>query len=183
MWNPNPPYIYFASDTLACARDTRALALAHGLIWRPRSQNLYQLQAGDHLLLVFWKRQVQRFVPLARFKARAAAADRGEQPCQAGDCYCVIPQRIRQQFLNAAPGQNSGHGYTAVENARFTAICIERLRPSDAVDQIWQNVGHGPHDLPGVQYRYGWQYIPRQALLPFSAQRLAPRILPANMHA
>jgi hypothetical protein len=185
MWKPNPPYIYFAGDSLACVRDTRALALQHHLIWRSFNSQLYELQPGDHLLLAFWKSDVRRFVPLARFKARAVAAAQGEQPFhQLGQCYCVIPQQIQQGFLNAAHGENGGHGYTAggVDgNPDLTAICIEAREPMDAVDKIWQNVGQGPHDLPPVQYRYGWVNPPRRALSHFGAQHLRAPILPLNM--
>ena len=134
MRNPNPPYIYFASDSLACIRDTRGLALTHGLIWRPLNDSLYDLQPGDHLLLAFWMAAKRHFVPLARFKTRQLDAAQDEQPCQAGACYCEIPAQILQAFLAAVPGQGGGHGYIAAENPGLTAICVEQLQLNDAVD-------------------------------------------------
>jgi hypothetical protein len=182
MWNPNPPYIYFASNSLACVRDTRALTLAHGLIWRPLNRNLYRLQPGDRLLLAFWLRQLRRFVPLARLRTRALDANLGEQPCAGGPCYCIIPNPIRHPFLTAHQGENGGRGYTAIDNPQFTAVCVEKLKRNDPVDQIWQGLGHGPHDLPPIQHRYGWANLPRPAMRHFDVQQLAAPLLPQSMH-
>src|SRR5206468_2895598 len=139
MWKPKPPYIYFAGDSLTCVRDTRNLALAHGLIWRLLYPHLYQLQPRDRLLLVFWKTG-EGFVPLVRFRTRAFDSARGEQPVAGwGDCYCALPAALQPDFLSAAPGVG-GTGYTAAGNPEFTAICVEKLEEEDAVDLLWRGV-------------------------------------------
>ena len=181
MWGPNPPYIYFAGDSLACVCDTRALALRHGLIWRSLYDNLYELHPGDRLLLVFWKTDEKRFVPLARFRARAVDISRGEQPTvTAAACYGVIPQQLRQDFLSATPGVG-GDGYSSADNPDFTAICVEKME-GDAVDLIWQGVAAGPHDLPPAQYRYGWGHPTRPALRHFDPAILVAPLLPSSMY-
>jgi len=182
MWNPNPPYIYFAGDSLACVRDTLALALKHGLIWRSLHANLYRLpQPGDHLLLVFWKTDEQRFVPLARFQTRAFDGSREQAVAGWGICYCVIPAQVQQHFLNAVAGPG-GYGYTTADNPDFTAICVEKLEATDAVDLIWHGVAAGPHELPPVQYRYGWANPTQPALQHFNARLLNAPILPPSMY-
>jgi hypothetical protein len=179
MANPNPPYIYFAGDSLACVRDTRELALTHGLIWRKLYDSIYELEPGDHLLLVFWKAG-EGFVPLARFQTRTSDRTRGEHPVAGwGSCYCVIPTQLQQDFLGAHPGVR-GKGYTAADNPEVTAICVEKLEASDDVDAIWVGVAGGPHDLP-VAHRYGWSGQTRPALQHFDSGRLVAPILPPQM--
>jgi len=180
MWGPNPPYIYFAGESLACARDTRNLALSHSLIWRSLHSHLYQLpQPGDRILLVFWQRG-EGFVPLGRFQTRVFDSNRGEQPvADWGDCYCVVPANLRPHFLNATPGVG-GHGYTAASNPDSIAICVEKVETEDAVELLWHGVAAGAHDLPLA--RYGWVNPPQLALQHFDSGSLRAPFLAHEMY-
>ncbi len=163
-------HVYFASDSLACVRDTRRLALETGWIWRETYAGIGTLApvAGAQILLAFSRGG--RFVPLALCDLMPA----GNEEVGFGnrDAIGRIPDQEVLEFLEAGPGQG-GAGYAKEDNSGLSGIHVWVREHCDA---IWAGV-EDAHEIP-EGHLYGWSGATRPALQAFDSGALVDPVLP-----
>ncbi len=172
-------WIFLAGDYWACIKDTRTLALRHGLIWYSGRPNEAGPHPGDRLLLAF-RRERTSFVPLSMFEAMSAAEVNAEWPGPPySGCVGVIPEDRRAEYLRARPGRG-GAGYKEWANRTFRALTVS---PIDPFSEYWERSGAGPHDFP-AELCFTLSTAPKRSkyLAQFDPEMFAAPIPPGRFH-
>jgi uncharacterized membrane protein YgcG len=189
-------WLFLASDYAACIRDTRALALKHGLVWFSSIQIAPPLP-GDRLLLAFKLPRQRLFVPLAKFvvearEARGLETTRGKTPTLA-----ELPEDLRGDFQDAARGSGHGTGYNTRGRTSNPVLCVATV---DSFDEVWSggsgesggsggsrsggSSGPGPHWFPD-ELKFGLAEdaeLDRPYVVRFSPDLLSAPLLPGRFH-